>query len=209
MVALWIALIGGMGVGLAQESRVPGPGIAITSEVEHFEAKVVIDPSPGAKKFQGVWLERDDGQRWLIDYRARPYWTPFAEARVEVSGARYMPDGQAVTAVHFRLDTLRIVEPTPDHHLVRLGPKRQLTGRFVEVVGGPGTKSEARTMTLFAADGVRYFLANHEETFQGSGTATVRETALSPFVAHLMGPRLWVVSFEPGTENTKNEVSGE
>ncbi len=178
-------------------------------QAEQFQATVAIDPVESAKHFQGVWLVREDGDRWLIDYRANEHWRPFEDASVEVSGVRYTPGGQSVGAVHFRLHTLRVIDPTPDHHLINLGPERRMEGQFIEIQGGPGTKSEAQIITMFATSGMRYFLANYDESFKGAGTATVRETRLSPFMAHLMGPRVWVLSFDSKADSQKSESPGE
>lgn len=43
---------------------VPAPG-------PERRATVRIDPAPGGKQFQGVWLELEGGARWVIAYRAR------------------------------------------------------------------------------------------------------------------------------------------
>lgn len=159
-----------------------------------FEAVVAIDPRPGGKKLQAVWLVRDDGERWVIDYRPRGLWRPFEDERVQVTGARYEPEGQAIGAQHFRVDTMRTIDPESTSSLIALGPEQHLCGRLEIREGDPGSKMGGEGYPVFVAEsGATYQLANHIEAEPGPLTIRAREATRSRFVAHAPGPLLWVL----------------
>ncbi len=163
-----------------------------------FEAILRVDAEPSYKHFQGVWLERDDGERWLIDYRALGCWTPFDGHRVSATGERYEPEGQSIGAPHFRVKTLSAVDPMAMSALVQVGPERTLTGRLSTASGAPGSKQEGSSWTVFVADsGGSWSLLNPSavQDLQGE-TISVKGRAVerSPFYAHAGGPLLFVIS---------------
>lgn len=163
-----------------------------------FEAVVRIDVEPGSKRLQAVWLERPDGERWIVAYRAEPWLVPFDGARVNVEGSRYSPGGQAVNAPHFRLDTLTVADEA-DATFASLGAEQTMSGRFVDDVGAPGTKLEGEHWPEFAsADGKSYQLANRPEAlvFETAVRITAREMQYSKFTAHRGGPMIWVLAID-------------
>ncbi|MCY1009770.1 hypothetical protein OV079_30250 [Nannocystis pusilla] len=169
---------------------------------DEFTATVRVDAEPGDKKFQGVWLERDDGVRWVVAYRPEPWLAAFEGQRVQVTGAVYQPEGQAILAPHFRVETLRLAPgATTDAPFVAVLAERRLAGTFQERVGGPGTKLEGERYLVFEADdGTAYLLANAPAGGDSGRAATVkaRVIEMSPYVARRGGPYLWVLDVEPG-----------
>lgn len=168
---------------------------------EQFNAVVRIDAQPGGKKFQGVWLERDDGERWVAAYRPEPWLKEFEGRRVRVTGWVYQPQGQAISATHFRIETLRLAGPeaAADAQVVAVLAERRLSGTFQNRVGEPGTKLTGESYGVFAADdGVVYLLANDPEDGRPGRAASVRARVveLSPYVAHRGGTYLWVLKVE-------------
>lgn len=163
--------------------------------VEHVEATLRIDAAPGAKRFQGVWLELADGTRWVIDYRAHELWRGFEDQQVAVTGRRYTPLGQAIRATHFEVETLRFARP-PSHAAPyrAIGPQRLLRGTFVEHVWPAGTRRAGDTERRFATDdGQIYELANATSE-AGPVAVTARVLEPDPSYAATTGtPRLFVI----------------
>lgn len=171
----------------------PSDPLGLSTE---FTATVRIDPRPGGKKLQGVWLEREDGERWVIDYRPRDCWLPLQDIAVTATGERYEPQGQAISAPHFRVSVLRVLKVTPEAGLVAVGEEQTLTGTLLTAAGEPGSKSEGSTWTEFKdADGPVWPLYNPSALGEltGAVTLTVREVELSPFSAHIGGPQLCIL----------------
>lgn len=170
---------------------------------ERFEATLRIDPEPGAKQFQGVWVERDDGQRWVVDYRARGWWMPFDGRRVRVSGRRYEPRGEAITATHFRVHELALVAPKgePIAILTEVHEEQELEGVFEVETWPAGTKlAGERDLVFVATGGERYRLANDPGSTIEDGRSVrivAREVVMSPFVAHVGGRHLWLIQARP------------
>lgn len=170
-----------------------------------FEAKVRIDPHPGGKRFQGVWLDVEGRDPWLVAYRARPWWKPFDGHRVKVVGAPYQPDPQAqqIMADHFRVTSLELLDPAeePMAEIVWIGPQLTLEGTFATITWPQGTKLAGETMTVFETQaGKRYHLAASVDPMPEPGAPlTVRGRAVrrSPFVAHVGTDHLWVFSATP------------
>ncbi len=167
-----------------------------------FAATVRIDPRPSGKQLQGVWLERADGTRWVIDYRPRDCWRPLEGAAVTATGERYEPQGQALSAPHFRVSSLQVTTVTPEAGLVAVGPEQVLTGSLLTSAGEPGTKSEGSSWVEFRdADGPIWPLYNPSAlgNLTGAVTLTVREVELSPFSAHIGGPQLCILNARSAT----------
>lgn len=107
-----------------------------------FEATLRIDEKPEADGFQGVWLDRDDGEHWLISYRSRGVWEAFAGKRLKIYGSLYGPAGEARDAPHMRLQTLEVVGGAKDGSgPTGLGPEITVTGKL------EGKGEEARFVT--------------------------------------------------------------
>lgn len=170
-------------------------------EVITFPAIVRVDAEPGAKKLQGVWLERGDGERWIVAYRAEPWLAPFTDKAVEVSGGRYIPGGQAVKATHFRVDSLRVTDEKNPGLFESLGPEQTMTGTFAEQVGTVGAKDEGERYPTFASDaGDSFQLANRPDGLAYGTKVKVRarEMQYSKFAAHRGGPMIWVIEIDGG-----------
>lgn len=158
-------------------------------------ATLKIDPKPGSKQFQGVWLVRADGSRLLIDYRATAIWKPFAGHQVVATGHVYQPRGQAIMATHYHVDTLKMADPQSTASIVGVGPLVQLSGSFSLKTAPPRSKSAGEKYPVFtAATGTTYLIANPSPTHSGKARVTARPIQRSPFVAHRGGPTLWILS---------------
>ena len=167
-----------------------------------FTATVRVDPSPGGKKAQPVWLEREDGERWIAAYRPDDCWQALDGQTMQVEGERYEPLGQALSAPHIRVRSLHTPEPRPEDTLVQVGPEQTWTGRVVTEQGAPGSKSEGSEWLVFRPDGDATG-HNHLIVFNPSAVAemagapvevTGRVVEVSPFSAHVAGLRLCVLS---------------
>ena len=164
---------------------------------QEFTATVRIDAEPGGKKFQGVWLERDDGEQWVIDYRPRDCWRPLEGLQVHAIGSTYMPHGQAISATHFEVSMLQVIDPAPEAQLVAVGPEQTMTGTLQTAAGAAGSKSEGSSWQVFKSDdGPSWALYNPSAlgTTAGSVTLTGRTVELSPYSAHRAGPQLCVLT---------------
>lgn len=185
------------------EAQAIEPAVASkdTSALETLRGKVEIDEKPGGKKFQGVWLIDDEDVRHVISYRADPWWQAFDGLEVEASGHAYTPRGQAITAAHFRVEELRVVEPGPDDPLVSISGELELTGTFAGYTWPEGTKLGGETVTVFRTDGgSQYWLSRVPEPAPALDVPmriTTREVEPSPFVARPGGPHLWVIEAKP------------
>lgn len=163
---------------------------------ESFEARVEIDPKPGYKAFQGVWLARDGGERLVLAYRPEPWLKSFEGQRVRATGERYVPEGQAIMAPHFRVHTLALVDTKDAMGIINVGPEQEIEGAFEDRVGAPGTKLEGEPYRVFQAEGGEAFLlVNTPEGAQPGKKTTIRARPvdLSPYVARRGGPYLWVL----------------
>jgi hypothetical protein len=168
-------------------------------EVMTFDAIVRVDAEPGSKKLQGVWLERGDGERWIVAYRAEPWLVPFADKKVSVTGGRYIPGGQAVKATHFRLDALRTTDDGDPGLFESLGAEQEMTGELSERSGTVGAKDEGERYPVFTSDaGNAFELANRPDglVYGKRVKVRVREMQYSKFAAHRGGPMVWVIAID-------------
>ena len=79
------------------------------ADIVELEGVFDIERLAGYKRFQGSWLYTDGG-RYVLSYRPMPEYTPFVERRVVARGAHYTPWGQAISARHFRVDSMRLAD---------------------------------------------------------------------------------------------------
>lgn len=168
--------------------------------VDGFEAVVRVDEKPGGKKFQGVWLERADGERWVVAYRPLEWLKLFVGRTVRVTGETYQPFGQAIMATHFKIATLAVTDKQGGlGPLLGVGPEVTLAGKFVETKGEVGTKSEGSTWwTFVAADGASYEIEGTLEEI-AAGAATVVARKVEPdwsYAARRGADFLWVIEIE-------------
>ncbi|HEY5927096.1 MAG TPA: hypothetical protein VIV11_35655 [Kofleriaceae bacterium] len=156
-----------------------------------------LEPNQSATRFYGVWLEKPDGTRWVVDYRARALWTWFADREVVVTGECYDPVGHAIRATHFRILSLRPANPARGHGpYLAMGPEQVLRGSVASIGAPPGSKLAGSSRTVFRADdGTTYnIVGEHVPELLGPGT--VRGRVLEPdmsYHARTDGPDLWIV----------------
>jgi hypothetical protein len=178
--------------------ELPRPARPPSTSGEH-RATVRIDPEPGAKHFQGVWLEFSERRRWLIDYRARDIWRSFADRTVLVSGHCYEPFGQAIAATHFAVEHMRLVDRVPDVPLTEVGPELILRGALAVHAHPAGGKHGGSSEVVFRdGGGTTYWIHAADDQLPGPGpvAVTAREVHASPAFAALPdGPRLWIFDF--------------
>jgi len=166
---------------------------------EEREAIVRIEAQPGAKRFQGVWLDFGADKRWVIDYRARELWKPFENREVIVTGQCYQPFGQAILATHFRVDRMRFVKPERGRGpILELGPEQKLRGTFTLYHFAAGSKRADSPERTFTDDaGKQWFLAGASETIPATGAAArvvAREVVPDlSWMAQADGPNLWIL----------------
>ena len=169
------------------------------SFTDERRATVRIDAQPGGKKLQGVWLDFGADKRWVIDYRPRELWKPFADREVIVTGHCYRPFGQAIMATHFRVDRMRFVTPESGRGpILEIGPEQLLRGKFVEQRFPAGSKLADSPMVTFVDDaGTSYWIAGAADDLPPVGTAariTAREvTPDMSYVAQPGGRKLWIL----------------
>lgn len=173
-----------------------------TTPRPELHATLRIDPAPGPKKFQGVWLVHTDSTRWVVDYRARQLWTWFADRDVVATGETYTPEGQAINAVHFRIDTLRFATPRMGHGpYLTMGPMLVRPGRFDTESAPPGSKAAGSSWPVFIGDDGRHYNVVGDDKLElpSSGAVHVKARELEPdmsYVARTNGPDLWIVSID-------------
>lgn len=192
-------------LALAQPLKPTDPLAPPDSSLAAFEATVAIDSKPGGKRFQGVWLKKDDGGRLLIEYRALGCWTPFDGHRVKVTGKSYTPKGQAIMAAHFTVSTLEIVDPSKPVAFTHVGPIQTIDGQFSTAEGSVGSKMEGSTWAVFTGGGMSYQIANPariKTAANGPAEVVARAVTRSPFTAHMPGPMLWLLDVTPKTAKT-------
>ena len=172
----------------------PPPG-ALTGTIQ------VDAPNPnGGKKFQGVWLVAKDGKKQLVAYNTRSVWAQFNNQAVTVTGESYIPSGQAITADHYRIESLTVTQPNDTTLYVSAGPETKLQGTLSLSTGEPGSKMAGSTWWVFQSGGIQYQLLNPSglDLKASDVTLTAHRVDRSPFSAHMTGPSLWVVKLEPG-----------
>jgi hypothetical protein len=166
-----------------------------------FDAVVRVDEKPGGKKFQGVWLEREDGERWVVAYRPEAWLRVFEGRTVRVTGETYQPFGQAINSTHFRVFTLTVKEEKRGiGPLLGVGREQTLRGRFVDAVVPKGAKNEGDTYRTFVADGGAEFMI--EEAPEGAPvgkSVQIVARAVEPdwsYHARRGGDYLWIIKVE-------------
>ncbi len=166
-----------------------------------FEATVRIDAQPERKGFQGVWLERADGERLLLEYRPVAWLRPLAGRTVRVTGATYVPPGQAIMATHFKVDTLWVLGDPSEVPFVGFGPETTLSGKFGLTLPPPGAKNDDEWYQTFVTpDGARYLIERAAHDISDGAQVQVRVRAIEPSptdAARRGGDWLWVLDSTP------------
>jgi hypothetical protein len=161
-----------------------------------LKAVVEIDPKPGGKRFQGVWLVREGLPKLLVDYRRRSLWLAFEGKAVEVQGEPYEPEGQAIQAPHFRVHGLTLSDAEAATSWIGFGPEQELEGRFELREGEPGSKSEGVSTLVFVTSESSWEVLNPEPAMEGTASVKARSVDRSATAAHATGPALWVRSVD-------------
>ena len=117
-------------------------------QVVQLEGRYEVDPIPGGKRFQGVWLVLDDGTRYVIAYRPAPEHFQFLDKRVRLTGRPYTPgaDTQHIQATHLEVRSIELAagetpHATPPSEVVpppvgrTAGELAARGGRWARVVG--------------------------------------------------------------------------
>jgi hypothetical protein len=198
-----------LAVGLSGCPRRPGPMPGPAPEAtdassahpdsSSFEGIVRVAEEPkehSGKRFLGAWIERDGGERWVIDYS---YETPYHELRdrrVRVDGETWLPEGQAVLAKHFRVRSMVPIGKDPSAPLVRIGARRTVRGRFEMKTFPKDTKLEGESMRVFVDEaGTTHYLAHLPSGPPPMGvpvTLDAHDVEPSPYIQRVGGPYLWV-----------------
>ena len=182
----------------------PGP-FNVTAErpPDAKEAVVRIDSASGKKNFQGVWLEQEGSPSLVIDYRAHGCWSLFEGKRVLVTGAAYEPMGQAISAPHFRVETMQVADEHANHNVVALGPEETWQGSLKRGAGSPGSKMAASSWLELQSSAMAYRIYNPTavEAFVGEKLELRgRSVELSRFSAHDAAHRVWVTAVKRDDE---------
>lgn len=166
------------------------------SQTVERTAIVRVDAEPGGKRFQGVWLELGDQTRWVIAYRARGLWTPFADTQVVVTGHCYRPHGQAINATHFHVDTMRPVDRKDARRFLAVHPEQLVRGQVVVAEAEAGSKAALSSLQHFREDGgTTWWVAGSDERLSIGRrmTAQVRVVEISlSWAATVDGPHVWI-----------------
>ena len=163
---------------------------------------IEVDPkdSDDGKKLQGVWLVSADGKKLLVAYNTRSLWAQFEGKTVSVTGESYTPSGQAMTADHYRIESLKVTPPEKATLYVSAGPEIKLQGTMQLVKGEPGSKMADERWWVFNSGGLTYQILNHAgwRLKKPEVTLTAHRVERSPFSAHMSGPSLWINKLERG-----------
>jgi hypothetical protein len=157
-------------------------------------ATIRVDPEPGGKKFQGIWLELEDGRRWVIAYRPHALWRSFQDRKVTVTGTCYRPHGQAIDATHYKIDDLQLIDQDIGA-FETVGPERELRGKFYQELGNPRL-TESSPVRFIDEAGTLYWIAGSDARLREPGAAvlvTARHVHRAPSYADAPGgPTLWL-----------------
>lgn len=176
-----------------------------------YRATVRIDAQPGGKKFQGVWLEFDTHQQWVIAYRPHELWRGFAGEAVIVTGQCYEPFGQAIGATHFRVERMRLAPAVKFlAPLLEVGPESLVTGDFVDRAWPAGSKRAGEMQLVFrAADGTSYEIAGSNIALSARGAVKIRARNVEVNRAHAAttgGPHLWILDVHDANDTPDEDT---
>lgn len=192
----------------------PKPVSTAVSDLEEVRAVVRIDPAPGGKRFQGVWLELPNGKRWVVDYRAHGLWRAFENQTVVVTGSCYVPAGQAVMATHFKVAHMKFAAtPTKSVPFLEIGAEELMDGMFVERTWPVGSKLSGTQEIVFRRDPApgEYIIAgSHAQIPDAGTTARIRARQIKPdptYAAMPGGDQIWIVSLHTADDDPEHEPS--
>ncbi|MCA9664111.1 MAG: hypothetical protein KC503_00940 [Myxococcales bacterium] len=145
------------------------------------------------KPFRGVWIVTSKGKLLVSYLQKRPlrYWRDFDGKAVVAHGFSYTPYGQSIRARHFRLTSLTLADTKAARGVVSLGARTSLCGRFELRAMPAGSKRAGKPVRYFVTRRAKRYIARGPHK-RGWVRVRGRTYALSPFVAHLGGARLWI-----------------
>jgi hypothetical protein len=175
---------------------------------EQHRATLRIDAEESGKRFQGVWLEFADQQKWVIAYRASGLWRSFEDREVIVTGHCYAPEGQAISAPHFRVERVRSFAIERGRGpLLEIGPPQKINGTFALHRFPAGSKlADSPRVKFVGEDGTAYWIAGTDAKVPDPDGAPVRirMRPVDPdmsYVAQPGGPNLWFLGIMLGSED--------
>ena len=80
------------------------PGCAVRGDAITLRGRISVEPF--GKGTDGAMLDADDGERWVLTYRAEGVLLQLDGARVEIRGWACDKRGEAIAGQHFDLDSL-------------------------------------------------------------------------------------------------------
>ena len=132
-------------------------------------------------------------------------WLKSLEGRaVRMTGETYWPDGQAIKATHYRVDTMWVLADASAVPILGFGPQTTLTGTLVKKTGPPSSKSAGEPfLTFLTIDGTEYLVEGAPaELAEGTQKQVqVQARAVAPsmqYAARRGGDWLWVLKLGPG-----------
>lgn len=166
---------------------------------EGIEGVVRIEARSGRKQFQGVWLERPDGERLVLAYRAYDWLKSLEGRAVRMTGETYVPSGQAIMATHYRVDTVWVLADASAVPILGFGPQTTQTGTLVKQAG-PASAGEP-LLTFLTTDGTEYLVEGAPAELAEGVPTQVQARAVAPsmqYTARRGGDWLWVLELGPG-----------
>lgn len=188
-------LLASMGCAAPAPSRAEVPDERAHETVTGILRSYEPPPQAPGKPFIGVRLERDDGTDLVVAYGSDSLWAAFDGQRVEATGHPYVPEGQALMAPHFRIETLRVVDEGAA--LLAVGPERSMEGTFVVHTVPRGRKRAGERVVEFVErNGTRWNLEHSPSPPPLDRPVQIRARRVDPnwaYAARMAGRYLWVV----------------
>lgn len=182
---------------VTDQTKPPTDRSAVDENVELI-GTLRIDPAPGPRGFQGVFLEVPGRGTLLVDYRPRGLWRPFDGAEVVVTGGCYEPSGEAIDRTHFRVDSLRASSaPHGERPYLSIGREQVISGGLRKQAAAPGSKMAGSTWPVFVAESGEVYIAVGDDLPPLDRALKVRARVLEPdmsYTARMGGPDLWILS---------------
>jgi hypothetical protein len=191
-----------LALGCASTSSAPG-GVSSPASAPGDESFVAVvrlpAPDPLGKVFRGVLLEAGS-TTWVASYGRDALWQAFEGLRVQVTGERYKPEGQALVAPHIRVKTLTLEHSDTTAQITRFQAEQTLDGQFAELVWPAGTKlAGEKTIRFVTIEGREFFLGGKPPDMPLGRAVSVRGRVYepSPYAARPYGEYFWIYDISP------------